>query len=116
MGGIPTDAAGGKYVIDAKPTLPKGNTLNPKPVKFKSAEPMLGGQSLRIVWESGVEPCHTLDRVEVKETAKSVTVTLFEGQDQAQQNVACVEMAVTKQTTVELKDMLEGRKVVDGAK
>ncbi|MEV8636076.1 hypothetical protein AB0395_30920 [Streptosporangium sp. NPDC051023] len=99
-----------------KPVRPEGHTENPHKVTWLSAEPSKDRRSLRIVWWSGVEPCYVLDRVTVKQTAKRVTVTLWEGQSSKAQNVACIDIAIKKSTIVKLKAPLGHRKVVDGAK
>ncbi|MCG5215176.1 hypothetical protein [Streptosporangium sp. KLBMP 9127] len=96
------------------PVRPKGHTVDPRPIPWISAKADDG--NLRLVWWSGVEPCHTLDRVSVRETAGQVKVTLYEGASEKAQNVACIEIAVQKTTTVKLKAPLGDRKVVDGAK
>ncbi|WP_239137893.1 hypothetical protein [Sphaerisporangium rufum] len=83
-------------------------------VPWEKAEPLDGGRRLRILWWSGVEPCHVLDRVALRETGTRVTVTLYEGH--TRENVACIEMAVRKSTEVTLKQPVDGRKVVDGAR
>jgi hypothetical protein len=98
----------------ASPVRPEGNTINPRPVAFEQAEPSADGRSLTIYWWSGVEPCHVLDRVEVKEAAGSVTVTLYEGPSEP--DAICVQIAVRKVTTVELKTPLDDRRIADGAK
>lgn len=99
-----------------RPTRPEGHTVNPHKVAWLEARPSKNGRSLRIVWWSGVEPCHVLDRVGVKETSKRVTVTLWEGSSSKVQNVACIDIAIKKVTTVKLKAPLGKRKIVDGAK
>ncbi|WP_233508246.1 hypothetical protein [Spongiactinospora gelatinilytica] len=98
-----------------QPVEPKGDTIDPRPVPWISATPEAGGERLRLVWWSGVEPCRTLDRVEVDESAAEVKVTIYEGPARDAQNVACIEIAVQKTTTVTLKAPLGDRKVVDGA-
>jgi len=97
------------------PVTPAGPTLNPRKVPWESATPASDGRSLDVVWWSGVEPCHVLDHVEVTETARTVTVTLYEGQDRRSPDAVCIEIAVLKTTKVRLKAPLGGRKVVDGA-
>ncbi|GAA2868008.1 hypothetical protein GCM10010517_27710 [Streptosporangium fragile] len=99
-----------------KPTRPEGGTENPRKVGWLTATPSKDGRSLRVVWWSGVEPCNVLDRVTVRETARKVTVTLWEGPSAKVQNVACIEIAIKKVTTVKLKKPLGNRKVVDGAR
>ncbi|MFI7038141.1 hypothetical protein ACIBI0_15760 [Microbispora rosea] len=98
------------------PVTPAGPTLNPHKVPWESATPTDDGRSLDVVWWSGVEPCNVLDRVEVTETAREVTVTLYEGQDRRSPDAVCIEIAIMKSTKVHLKAPLDGRKVVDGAK
>lgn len=99
-----------------KPTRPQGHTDKPRKVRWLSAKPSKDGRSLRVTWWSGVEPCHVLDRVTVRETAKQVTVTLWEGTSSKVKNPICIAIAVQKVTTVKLKAPLGGRKVVDGAR
>ncbi|MDP9847321.1 hypothetical protein [Streptosporangium lutulentum] len=99
-----------------KPVKPEGHADNPHKVRWLKATPSKDGRSLRIVWWSGVEPCTVLDRVTVRETATQVTVTLWEGSSSKAQNVACIEIAIQKTTTVKLKQPLGNRKIVDGAK
>ncbi|WP_182898110.1 hypothetical protein [Microbispora sp. H10830] len=98
------------------PVTPAGPTLNPRKVPWESATPTEDGRSLDVVWWSGVEPCNVLDRVEVTETAREVTVTLYEGQDRRSPDAVCIAIAIMKTTKVQLKAPLDGRKVVDGAK
>ena len=74
------------------------------------------GSQLLISYWSGVEPCSVLDHVDVRETRKKVTVTLFEGRSPTDEDVACIEIALLKGTIVELEEPLGDRKVVDGAR
>ncbi|GLW08898.1 hypothetical protein Misp01_40280 [Microtetraspora sp. NBRC 13810] len=97
------------------PVTPKGPTLDPRPVPWTSVTDA-GDDRARIVWWSGVEPCHTLDRVAVDETENSVEITIYEGTPENQQNVACIEIAIQKTTTVTLKHPLGDRTLIDGAK
>ena len=98
------------------PVTPAGPTLNPRKVPWESATPTPDGRTLDVVWWSGVEPCSVLDHVEVTETAREVTVTLYEGQDRRSPDAACIAIAILKTTKVHLKAPLGGRKVVDGAR
>ncbi|MEU8173471.1 hypothetical protein AB0C14_11390 [Microbispora hainanensis] len=98
------------------PVTPAGPTLNPRKVPWESATPTGDGTALDLVWWSGVEPCNVLDHVEVTETAREVTVTLYEGQDRRSPDAVCIEIAIMKSTQVHLKAPLGDRKVVDGAK
>ncbi|MEN3535025.1 hypothetical protein AAH991_07935 [Microbispora sp. ZYX-F-249] len=115
-GGAPGGAPGSTPSGAPSPVTPAGPTLNPRKVPWESATPTGDGRSLDVVWWSGVEPCNVLDRVEVTETAREVTVTLYEGQDRRSPDAMCIAIAVLKSTKVQLKAPLDGRKVVDGAK
>ncbi|GAA3127001.1 hypothetical protein GCM10010466_17300 [Planomonospora alba] len=99
-----------------KPVKATGDTVDPRKVRWLTAKRHQNDRTLRIVWWSGVEPCNVLDRVTVKETSGRVTVTLWEGPSSTVQNVACIEIAIQKSTTVKLKKPLGGRKIVDGAR
>lgn len=102
--------------VAPSPTRPKGHTLHPRKVRWEKAKPSRDGRTLTIVWWSGVEPCHVLDRVKVRQTAKSVTVTLYEGPARGSRDAVCIEIAIQKSTTVKLKAPLGKRKVIDGAR
>ncbi|MEU4830592.1 hypothetical protein [Streptosporangium sp. NPDC023615] len=123
VSGAPSQPAGGTVAPrteptgdSPKPTRPEGDTDNPRKIRWLKATPSKDGRSLRVVWWSGVEPCNVLDRVTVRQTSKRVTVTLWEGPSSKAQNVACIEIAIKKVTTVKLKKPLGSRKVVDGAR
>ncbi|MCW2880169.1 MAG: hypothetical protein JWQ95_4269 [Sphaerisporangium sp.] len=98
------------------PTRPKGHTVHQHKVRWEKAKPTGDGRQLKIVWWSGVEPCNVLDHVKVRETAKSVTVTLYEGQARRAQHVSCIDIAIQKTTTVKLKAPLGKRQIIDGAR
>jgi hypothetical protein len=98
------------------PTRPKGPTVHPHKVRWQKARPSRDGRRVTVIWWSGVEPCSVLDRVGVRETAKRVTITLYEGQARGAENTACIEIAVQKSTTIKLKKPLGHRKITDGAK
>ncbi|MFO7253356.1 MAG: hypothetical protein DIU60_021655 [Actinomycetes bacterium] len=100
----------------ASPATPKGGTVNPRKVPWTSAEPVGDGRTIRVVWTSGVEPCATLDRVEVDEGRDQVTVTLYEGPSRASPDAVCIEIAINKVTEVRLKRPLGDRRIVDGAR
>lgn len=95
---------------------PRGGMTDVHPVPFETAAAEDDGRVVRVVWWSGVEPCYVLDHVDLVETAKTVTITLYEGHDPAARDVACIELAVQKQTLVELDEPLRDREIVDGAK
>jgi hypothetical protein len=86
-----------------------------RPIGFNRAQPLGDGSTLRVIFWSGVEPCSVLDHVEVQETARNVTITLYEGSDPEAGDVACIEIAMKKAVDVTLQAPLEKRAVIDGA-
>ncbi|RCG30426.1 hypothetical protein DQ384_16605 [Sphaerisporangium album] len=98
------------------PTRPKGHTINTHKVRWEKAKPTRDGRKIKVIWWSGVEPCTVLDHVKVRETSKRVTITLYEGTAANARDVACIEIALQKTTTVKLKSPLGKRKIVDGAR
>ncbi|WP_084955977.1 hypothetical protein [Thermoactinospora rubra] len=99
-----------------KPVKPVGDAVDTRKVPFTSAKPVSRGKAVKLVWWSGVEPCTVLDRVKVKETAKRVTITLYEGTAPKARDMSCIMLAIEKTYTVKLKKPLGKRKIVDGAK
>lgn len=94
---------------------PRPGMADVRPIPWERAEPV-GDARLRVHWTGGVEPCYVLDRVEVTETAETVTVTLFQGSDPtAPPDQACIEIGVFKAVEVDLEAPLGDRTVVDGA-
>jgi hypothetical protein len=97
------------------PVVAYGDALDPAPISWTSAEPVSDGRGLHIIWTSGVAPCTVLDRVDVEYRRDTVKVTLYEGADPDVRNPVCIQIAVQKETLVELREPLAGRDVVDGA-
>jgi hypothetical protein len=98
------------------PVAVVGKTMRTHKVPWESATPSADGKSIDLVWWSGVAPCNVLDRIDVKEAAGKVTITLYEGHDSREPDAICIEMAIEKTTTVELSESVGDREVVDGAK
>ena len=73
----------------------------------------VGPRKLRIEFYGGVEECEGLDRVEVEETARRVTVSLFVGR--VPEAEVCIEIAVLKAVTVLVDGPIGDRQIVDGA-
>lgn len=76
---------------------------------------LINERTVRIHFESGVAPCSVLDRVEVAYQPSTVVITLFEGNDPAFRNMACIMIAQFKAVDVNLDEPLGGRRVVDGS-
>nr|WP_157554680.1 hypothetical protein [Herbidospora sakaeratensis] len=103
----PAQAAPGPKVVKVQ----KG-ALSPKKVRWLTARPHMRG--VRVVWWSGVEPCTVLTKVTVKETRKTVRITLYEGS--VKDAGMCVAMAIKKATYVKLKKPVGKRVILDGAR
>jgi len=103
--------------MEGEPTLvsPRPGMANVRPHAFAAATMPADDRSLRVVFWGGIAPCFVLDRVEVREAAHTVTVTLLAGSDPASPNVACIEIAMLMAVDVSLPSPLAGRVVVDGA-
>ncbi|MDH2426767.1 hypothetical protein [Sphaerisporangium sp. TRM90804] len=111
----PADGAPPEAAPVPSPVRPKPGMRAVRKVEWDKVEPSPDGRTLTVVWSSGVEPCFVLDRVEVAETAREVTVTLYEGRE-GPADTACIAISFQKSTTVKLKAPLGDREVVDGAK
>lgn len=74
-----------------------------------------GPQSLAVRFWNGVEPCYVLGRVDVTETAASVTITLWTGSGPAAAGAACIQIAAYYEVIVQLQAPLGTRTVIDGA-
>jgi hypothetical protein len=85
------------------------------PIRWQSVR-RENDRTLFVRFTSGVEPCYVLDHVDVEYGTEHVAITLFEGHDPTQDNVACIEIAELKQVRVELAEPLDGRRVIDGAR
>lgn len=104
------------------PTEPVASLVEPRPGMadvrargWDTADVSADGMHVTISFVSGIEPCAVLDHVDVTESAKTVTITLFEGHDPDAQDVACIDIGVYKQVIVDLDSPLGDRTVRDGA-
>ena len=97
------------------PVEPQPGQANVRALGWEKAKPSEDGTSVDVVFWSGVEPCYVLDRVEVEYETDRVVITLFQGSTPSEEEVACIDIALKKVTTVELEEPLGDRKIVDGA-
>lgn len=98
-----------------KPAIvaPRPGMDNVHSVTWRRAE-VLNDRTLRIHFESGVEPCSVLDRVEVDYRPSQIAVSLFEGSDPAFKDAVCIMIAQFKAVDVPLDQSVNGRAIVDG--
>lgn len=92
---------------------PRAGMDNVHRMSWRRAE-VLNDRTLRIHYESGVEPCSVLDRVEVDYRTSEIAVSLFEGSDPAFKDAVCIMIAQFKAVDVPLDQPVNGRKIVDG--
>lgn len=99
----------------ASPVEPQPGQEDVRAIRWHSAK-AIGNEAVRVRFWSGVEPCNVLDHVEVDYSATAVTITLYEGSSPTEEDVACIELALLKETTVELDEPLGRRRLRDGAR
>ena len=95
--------------------VPRSGMANIRPIAFTSATVRSDDRTVDVRFWSGIEPCSVLDHVDVAYGTDAVTITLFEGSDPGAGMVACPEIAMLKQVTVQLDQALAGRRIIDGA-
>lgn len=83
------------------------------PVTWRRAE-VLNDRTVRIHYESGVEPCSVLDRVVVDYRPSEIAIGLFEGNDPAFRDAVCIMIAQFKAVDVALYQPVNGRAIVEG--
>lgn len=94
---------------------PRPGMADLRKIRWEKARQGSGGRSLLVTYWSGVEPCNVLDHIEVDYKPSRIVVTLYEGHDPAEGDVACIELALLKEVVVELDQPVRGRQIVDGA-
>lgn len=109
------------YEPPPDPYEPKSTVVQPRPgmenlhkTGWDRVE-VLGSNKVRVHFVSGVAPCTVLDHVDVDYRADSIVVTLWEGNDPAAREMACIMIAQYKAVDVNLAEPVNGRKFVDGA-
>lgn len=75
----------------------------------------VSGRTVTVLYYSGVEPCNVLDHVTVHDRLGKVVITLYEGTDRSQGDVACIEIAERKGVRITLDSALGDRRLIDGA-
>jgi hypothetical protein len=95
----------------ALPVSPRPGLVDVRPQAWDRAE-VVGPRRLRVEFYGGVEECEGLDRVEVEETRKRVTVSLFVGRVPTAE--VCIEIAVLKSVVVRVDAPIGDRDIVDG--
>ena len=99
----------------AQPVEPRPGMAGVAPIPFDKVVVGSDDRTLTVYFWSGVEPCYVLDHVDVDENAGAITITLFQGHDPIEENVACIEIAVLKKVEVRVAAPVAGRRIADGA-
>jgi hypothetical protein len=109
-GNKPGGGAPGDKPLVADPQPISGTAL---PSHWEEAR-IIDGDTVKLLFWSGVEPCHVLDRVDIDYGAKKIGITIYQGTGLNAADKPCIELAVLKSVTVDLEEPLDGRKIVDG--
>jgi hypothetical protein len=99
-------------VPDPVQVSPRPGLVDVRPHSWHYFE-QVASRTLRIEFYGGVEECEGLDRVEVEETRKAVTVTLFVGREPTAE--VCIEIAVLKSVIVPVDAPIGDRDIRDGS-
>lgn len=100
----------------ANQARPDGSVVNVRKLKWSRATPGPGNQLTVGYTVGGLVDCSKLNRVDVAETAQTVTVTVLVGQTPGAKCDGPQPMIAAEfETTVTLKAPLGGRTVADGA-
>jgi hypothetical protein len=91
---------------------PRAGLVDLRPHPWDEAVPLRPAELL-VTFYGGVEECYGLDRVEVEERRKTVTITLFTGR--VPQAEVCIEIAVYQGVVVTLDEPVGDRTIRDGA-
>jgi hypothetical protein len=111
----PDPGYGGATKENPQMVKPRPGMADLHKVDWDKAKPRKNGRKILVSFWSGVEPCYVLDHFDVEYSAKTVTITLWEGHDPAHEDEACIEIALLKGTMVKLSEPLGDRQIVDGA-
>ena len=95
----------------AEERKPEDGLVDPYPVNWDKSR--RHGRRVTLFYYSGVKDCYGLHHVDVVETSRKVTVTLYDGRRPEAE--MCIELAVRVRTTVTLDRPLGDRTLVDGA-
>jgi hypothetical protein len=118
--GSSTGSGDGENPVDripgpvASPVIPTPGMDDVRARGWDTVDVSDDGMQLTIMFVSGIEPCAVLAHVDVAYGTRTVTVTLYEGHDPGAGDVACPEIGVFKEVTLDLTEPLGERTVKDG--
>ena len=108
--GTISDPDGGAQLVEPTPGM-----AGVRPHPFDHAVVGDDGTTVTVFFWSGIEPCYVLDHVDVRYGADAITITLYEGHDASEGDVACIEIALRKKVGIQLDEPVGDREIVDGA-
>jgi hypothetical protein len=112
----PSDPGGGDQGSGPRVVEPQPGQADLHTIPWQRVDVGPDDRTLHIRFTSGVEPCYVLDHIDVDYRKTKVFVTLYEGHEPSDEDVACIEIAEFKITKVQLTEPLGGREVKDGAR
>jgi hypothetical protein len=92
---------------------PTNDAENVRPMNFEVGEVKAAPGGVLVRFWGGIAPCFVLDHYTVTETAETVTIGLFAGNEPTDEDVACIEIALRYEVKVPLDAPLGARTVVD---
>jgi hypothetical protein len=113
--GDQSDPGDGDGTIQYEPVEPQPGATGLRPSAFDPDASVAAGDGVLVRFTSGVAPCYVLGKVDVAETATSVTITLFIGHEADAGDVACIEIAKFYEVLVPLEVPLGERTLIDGS-
>ncbi|MGH2808667.1 MAG: hypothetical protein ACRDKT_15490 [Actinomycetota bacterium] len=90
---------------------PDPDIVDPRPVDWDKAKRK--GRKVTVFYYSGVKECYGLHHIDVNETDRKVTITVFDGTRPEVE--VCIEIAQRVRSIVKLARPLGNREIVDGA-
>lgn len=70
----------------------------------------IGGNTIEVTVSGGVEPCFIIDRVETRQTADEIGLTVFAG---SEPDAVCIELVERHTIQVDLDAALGSRRIID---
>jgi hypothetical protein len=109
---LPPDPNQNPLLGDAHTVSPAPNLSNQHPISVQLLRGIVQSDGTALVemrWWSGVAPCNQLDRVDVvrDDAARTVRLTVIEGSGAG--DIACIDLAELRATTVNLGALAAGR-------
>jgi hypothetical protein len=112
----PVSSTPDPHLTPGKPTPlvvePRPGLVDVRPQPWDKAR-VLDPRNVEVRFYGGIEECYGVSRVAVDYRRRSVVITVFAGRVPTAE--VCIELAVLKAVRVELREPLDGRRLVDGA-